>query len=337
MMKMPSWGRTSGSMNAMLGSATSTSFDLRYLSFTLDPRVGERWRAHVLDILVIVVENQEERTSRLKIRDERLDALLERRLVDFLTPTECKELLARSRRTHADERKSMYFSVIWDERVGIILVFLDDKMALFFDLLIVLPADGAPPELGEKVMIPIPRLKVEGTPDAAFLGPKGAHTLEYVAACIEGRIDTLETLVVFLDLLWGDQTGQEHTRARRTGLEGLAEVLFGAKVDGGHVPETRFCEETVGVGQRDGVLCELHCVQPVSYVLDLGRGEEETGLKVLEGAHVELYALDAIPVDGVVWVHEGVLGKDGLERAAIEWIREGLVPVRCCERRGRRR
>lgn len=42
-------------------------------------------------------------------------------------------------------------------------------MALFIDLLIVLPMDGAPPELGEEGMIPVPRLKVEGTPHAAFL------------------------------------------------------------------------------------------------------------------------------------------------------------------------
>ena len=75
-------------------------------------------------------------------------------------------------------------------------------------------------------------------------------------------------------------------------LEGLAQVVSCAKVDGGHVSEARFCEETVGVGQRDGLLSELHCVQPVSYVLDLGRGEEEAGLKVLEGAHVELDALE---------------------------------------------
>lgn len=82
-------------------------------------------------------------------------------------------------------------------------MFLDDEMALFFDLLIVLPSDGAPPEFGEEGMIPVPRLEVEGTPYAAFLGPKGAHAFEYVAACIEGRIDALETLVVFLDLLSG--------------------------------------------------------------------------------------------------------------------------------------
>lgn len=98
--------------------------------------------------------------------------------------------------------------MIWDEGVGVILVFLDDEMALFINLLIVLPMDGAPPEFGEEGMIPVPRLKVQGTPHAAFLGPKGAHALEYVAACIEGRIDALETLVVFLDLLWGDQTGR---------------------------------------------------------------------------------------------------------------------------------
>ena len=103
-------------------------------------------------------------------------------------------------------------------------------------------------------------------------------------------------------------------------------------MDGGYVPETRFCEETIGVGQRDGVLCELHCMQPVPYVLDLGGGEEETSFKVLEGAHVEFYALDAIPVEGVVWMDEGVLGEDGLERVAIEWIRKCLMPARCCER-----
>lgn len=65
---------------------------------------------------------------------------------------------------------------------------------------------------------------------------------------------------------------------------------------GGYVPQTGLCEEAVGVGQRDRVLGELHGVQPVSYVLDLGGGEEETGFKVLEGAHVELGALHAIPV-----------------------------------------
>lgn len=95
--------------------------------------------------------------------------------------------------------------MVWDEGVGVILVFLDYEMALFTDLLIVLPVDGAPPKFGEEGMIPVPRLKVEGTPHAAFLGPDGTHALEYVATCIEGRIDPLETLVVFLDLLWGDQ------------------------------------------------------------------------------------------------------------------------------------
>lgn len=86
----------------------------------------------------------------------------------------------------------------------------------------------------------------------------------------------------------------------RTNLEGLAKILFRAKLDGRCVSETRLREETVRVGERDGVLCKLHCMQPVSYVLDLGRGEEETGFKVLEGAHVEFYALDAIPVEWVV-------------------------------------
>ena len=81
-------------------------------------------------------------------------------------------------------------------------------MALLFDLFIVLPINGAPPELGEEGMIPVPRLKVEGTPHATLLGPKGAHALEYVAACVECRIDALETLVVFLDLLLGDQQGR---------------------------------------------------------------------------------------------------------------------------------
>lgn len=222
--------------------------------------------------------------------------------------------------------------MIWDERVGIIPVFLDDEMALFFDLLTVLPVDAAPPELSEEGMIPVPRLKVEGTPHAAFVGPKRAHALEYVAACIEGWINALETLIVFLDLLLSDQKGRDHLARARTDLEGLAKVLSGGKVDGGHVPEARLREETVRVGQRDGVGCELHCVQPVPYILDLGRGEEETGFKVLEGAHVEFYALNAIPVEGVVRVHKGVLCEDGLERAAIAWIREGLVPVRCCER-----
>ena len=104
---------------------------------------------------------------------------------------------------NANRFKETDFSIIWNKRVCIILVFLDDEMALFFDLLIVLPVDGAPPEFREEGMIPVPRLKVEGTPHTAFLGPKSAHTLEYVAACIEGRIDALETLVVFLDLLSG--------------------------------------------------------------------------------------------------------------------------------------
>lgn len=62
------------------------------------------------------------------------------------------------------------------------------------------------------------------------------------------------------------------------------------------MPETGPGEETVGVGQRDGVLRELHGMQPVSQVLDLGGGEEETGFEVLEGANVELHALDAILV-----------------------------------------
>ena len=102
-------------------------------------------------------------------------------------------------------------------------------------------------------------------------------------------------------------------------------------MDGGYVPEAGLGEETVGVGQRDGMLRELRGVQPVSYVLDLGGGEEETGFKVLEGAHVELDALDAILVEGVVRVYEGILGEDGLERAAIEGIGERLMPVHCAE------
>lgn len=104
-----------------------------------------------------------------------------------------------------DERKATHVSVIWNKVVGIILVFLDDTMTLFLDLLIVFPVDGAPPEFSEEGMIPVPRLKVEGTPYAAFLGPKGAYALKYVAACVEGRIDALETLIVFLDLLGDDQ------------------------------------------------------------------------------------------------------------------------------------
>jgi len=225
--------------------------------------------------------------------------------------------------------------VIWDKGVGVILVFLDDEMALFTDLLIVLPVDGAPPEFGEEGMIPVPRLKVEGTPHAAFLGPNGAHALEYVATCIEGRIDALETLVVFLDLLWGDQR-EGGMNEEGTDLEGLAKFLSGAKLDGGYMPETGPGEETVGVGQRDGVLSELHGVQPVSQVLDLGGGEEEAGFKVLEGANVELHALDAILVQGVVFVHDGVLGEEGLEGAAIEGIGECLMPVWRCEGRGGR-
>lgn len=85
----------------MSDNTTSTSFDLRYLSFTLDVRASERWGAHVLDILVIVVENQKERTTRLKAPNERLNAGLERRLVDFLARTERIVLLARSRGTYA--------------------------------------------------------------------------------------------------------------------------------------------------------------------------------------------------------------------------------------------
>ena len=132
-------------------------------------------------------------------------------------------------------------------------------------------------------------------------------------------------------MLRGDQKERGDQRAKKPHPDGLAKVLFGAKVDGGHVPEAGLGEETVGVGQRDGVLCELHGVQPVSDVLDLGGGEEEAGFKVLEGAHVELYALDAILVQGVVRVYEGVVGEDGLEGAAIERIGERLVPVRCSE------
>jgi len=82
-------------MNAKLGNVTSTSFDLRYLSFTLDAHARARWGTHVLDILVIVVENQEERTTRLKVCDERLDAVLERGLVDLLARTERIVLIAR--------------------------------------------------------------------------------------------------------------------------------------------------------------------------------------------------------------------------------------------------
>lgn len=39
--KMPSSGGASGSMNAMLGNATSMSFDLRYLSDALDTTTAE--------------------------------------------------------------------------------------------------------------------------------------------------------------------------------------------------------------------------------------------------------------------------------------------------------
>lgn len=52
-----------------------------------------RCGAHVLDILVIVVKNQKERANSLKICDERLDAVLECFLVDFLARTERKVLL----------------------------------------------------------------------------------------------------------------------------------------------------------------------------------------------------------------------------------------------------
>lgn len=82
-------------MNAKLGNVTSTAFDLRYLSFTLGAHASERWGTHVLDILVIVVENQEDRTTRLKVSDERLDTVLERGLVDLLARTECIVLVAR--------------------------------------------------------------------------------------------------------------------------------------------------------------------------------------------------------------------------------------------------
>lgn len=85
----------------MSDNTTSTSFDLRYLSFTLNAHVSERWGAHVLDILVIVMENQKERPTRLKALNERLDAVLERRLVDLLARAEPIVLLARSRGTHA--------------------------------------------------------------------------------------------------------------------------------------------------------------------------------------------------------------------------------------------
>lgn len=123
-----------------------------------------------------------------------------------------------------------------------------------------------------------------------------------------------------------------------THLEGLSEVLSGGKVDGRYMPKAGLCEEAVGVGQGDGVLCKLHGMQPVSYVLDLGGGKEETSFKVLEGAHVELYALDAILVQGVVWMYKGILGEDGLEGAAIEWIGECLMPIGRYEyRRGRGR
>lgn len=95
--------------------------------------------------------------------------------------------------------------------------------------------------------------------------------------------------------------------------------------------QTGFREETVGVGQRDGVLGELHGVQPVSDVLDLGGGEEEACLKVLESASVELDALYAVPVERVVRVYEGVLSEDGPEGAAIEGIGECLMPALLCE------
>jgi hypothetical protein len=85
----------------MSDNTTSTSFDLRYLSFTLNAHVSERWGRRVLDILVIVVENQKERTTRSKAFNERLDAILERRLVDLLARAERIELLARSRGPYA--------------------------------------------------------------------------------------------------------------------------------------------------------------------------------------------------------------------------------------------
>lgn len=57
MIKIPSCGGASGSINAMLGNSTSTDLDLRYLSFALNVRVGERGVTDVLDILVIVMED----------------------------------------------------------------------------------------------------------------------------------------------------------------------------------------------------------------------------------------------------------------------------------------
>jgi hypothetical protein len=97
------------------------------------------------------------------------------------------------------------------------------------------------------------------------------------------------------------------------------------------VSETGFGEETIGVGQRDGVLGELHGVQPVPNVLDLCGGEEEACLKVLEGASEELNSLYAVPVERVVGVYEGILCEDGPEGTAIEGIGERLMPALLCE------
>lgn len=123
-----------------------------------------------------------------------------------LVPNE-KFYATRSRGTQT-RKESTYLSVVRDKRVGIIHVLLDDEVTLFLDLLIALPVGDAPPEFGEEGVIPVPRLKVESTPHAAFLGPKGADALEYVTACIEGRVDALEALVVLFDLLSVDQKGQ---------------------------------------------------------------------------------------------------------------------------------
>ena len=102
--------------------------------------------------------------------------------------------------------------MIRHERVGIIFVFLDDEMALLLDLLTVVPLHGAPPKLSEEGVIPVPRLKVESTPHAAFLRPKCTHALKDVAACVDGRVNALEALVVFLDLLRGGQKGMRDRR-----------------------------------------------------------------------------------------------------------------------------
>ena len=52
------------------------------------------------------MENQKERTGGLKLRDEGLDAALERLFIDLLARAKRKVLLARSGDVHQQEQKS---------------------------------------------------------------------------------------------------------------------------------------------------------------------------------------------------------------------------------------